>query len=47
VAWLCGVLLVTAASAAADPVTVRFPEGTTHGFLVLRSLRARRSPRAS
>ena len=37
-AWLCGVLLVTAASAAADPVTVRFPEGTTHGFLVLRSL---------
>jgi hypothetical protein len=25
-------------SAVADPVTVRFPEGTTHGFLVLRSL---------
>jgi hypothetical protein len=26
------------APAAADPVTVRFPEGTTHGFLILRSL---------
>jgi hypothetical protein len=26
------------ALAAADPVTVRFPEGTTHGFLILRSL---------
>jgi len=37
-AWSCGVLLIAAASAAADPVTVRFPEGTTHGFLVLRSL---------
>ena len=24
--------------AAAHPVTVRFPEGTTHGFLILRSL---------
>jgi hypothetical protein len=38
VRWLSGVLLVAAQSAAADPVTVRFPEGTTHGFLVLRSL---------
>jgi hypothetical protein len=25
-------------AAAADPVTVRFPEGETHGFLILRSL---------
>ena len=32
-------MVITMASAAADPVTVRFPEGTTHGFLVLRSLR--------
>jgi len=31
-------VLIATASAAADPVTVRFPEGTTHGFLVLRSL---------
>jgi len=31
-------VLIAMASAAADPVTVRFPEGTTHGFLVLRSL---------
>jgi hypothetical protein len=29
--------LIGLTSAAADPVTVRFPEGTTHGFLVLRS----------
>jgi hypothetical protein len=38
VAWLCGLLLSAAVGAAADPVTVRFPEGTTRGFLVLRSL---------
>ncbi len=31
-------MLIATAGAAADPVTVRFPEGTTHGFLVLRSL---------
>ena len=36
-ASLCGLLFATA-SAVADPVTVRFPEGTTHGFLVLRAL---------
>jgi hypothetical protein len=30
--------LLSLASAAAEPVAVRFPEGTTHGFLVLRSL---------
>src|SRR5262249_17927209 len=29
--------LLIVALAAADPVTVRFPEGTTHGFLILRS----------
>jgi hypothetical protein len=39
-AWFCGALLLAAANAVADPVTVRFPEGTTHGFLVLRSLGA-------
>ena len=31
-------VLIAMASAAADPVTVRSPEGTTHGFLLLRSL---------
>jgi hypothetical protein len=31
-------VLIAMAGAAADPVTVRFLEGTTHGFLVLRSL---------
>ena len=31
-------LLALGTSAAADPVTVRVPEGTTHGFLILRSL---------
>jgi hypothetical protein len=30
--------LLAPARAAADPVRVRFPEGTTHGFLVLKSL---------
>ena len=35
-AWSLLVILV--AAAAADPVTVRYPEGETHGFLVLRSL---------
>lgn len=29
--------MLTVASVAADPVTVRFPEDTTHGFLLLRS----------
>ena len=33
------ILALIAAGAAADPVTVRFPDGTTHGFLVLRSLK--------
>ena len=37
---LLGSLLFLAASAVADPVTVRFPEGTTHGFLVLRSVQS-------
>ena len=32
------VLVLIAAAARGDPVTVRFPEGTTHGFLILRSL---------
>src|SRR5215510_9350038 len=32
-------LLLIAATVAGDPVTVRFPEGTTHGFLILRSLK--------
>jgi hypothetical protein len=31
----------TVAAAAADPVAVRYPEGETHGFLVLRSLQGR------
>ncbi len=31
-------LLALVTSAAPDPVTVRFPEGTTHGFLILKSL---------
>jgi len=31
-------LVLIAAAAAGEPVTVRFPEGTTHGFLILRSL---------
>ena len=35
-AW--SLLVITVAAAAADPVTVRYPEGETHGFLVLRSL---------
>ena len=30
--------MITVANVAANPVTVRFPEGTTHGFLLLRSL---------
>jgi hypothetical protein len=30
--------LLAPPGAAADPVRVRFPEGTTHGFLVLKSL---------
>lgn len=33
------ILALIAASAAADPVTIHFPDGTTHGFLVLRSLK--------
>ena len=37
-AWLGGAALLATVSAAADPVKVRFPEGTTHGFLVLRSM---------
>ena len=37
-AWLCAAALLATVSAAADPVKVRFPEGTTHGFLVLRSM---------
>ena len=32
------VLVLIAAAARGDPGTVRFPEGTTHGFLILRSL---------
>jgi len=32
------VLVLIAAAARGDPVTARFPEGTTHGFLILRSL---------
>ena len=30
-------LVVGAAGAAADPVTVRYPQGTSHGFLLLRT----------
>jgi hypothetical protein len=30
--------MIAVASVAADPVTARFPEGTTRGFLLLRSL---------
>ena len=30
-------LMLIAVAADGDPVTVRFPEGTTHGFLILRS----------
>ncbi|MGH7306938.1 MAG: hypothetical protein ACRELZ_27000 [Candidatus Rokuibacteriota bacterium] len=37
-ASVSALVLVALAGAGADPVTVRFPEGTTHGFLVLRSL---------
>ena len=31
-------LMLIAVAADGDPVTVRFPEGITHGFLILRSL---------
>ena len=37
-AWLGVATLLATLSADADPVKVRFPEGTTHGFLVLRSM---------
>ncbi len=36
--WVWSLIVITMTAAAADPVTVRFPEGETHGFLVLRSL---------
>jgi hypothetical protein len=38
VLWVWSLIVITMTAAAADPVTVRFPEGETHGFLVLRSL---------
>ena len=36
--WVWSLIVITMTAAAADPVTVRFPEGETHGFLILRSL---------
>jgi len=38
VLWVWSLIVITMTAAAADPVTVRFPEGETHGFLILRSL---------
>jgi hypothetical protein len=38
VLWVWSLIVITMMAAAADPVTVRFPEGETHGFLILRSL---------
>jgi hypothetical protein len=38
VLWVWSLIAITVTAAAADPVTVRYPEGETHGFLSLRSL---------
>jgi hypothetical protein len=38
VIWVWSLIVITMTAAAADPVTVRFPEGETHGLLILRSL---------
>jgi hypothetical protein len=36
--WLLVAILLQSAPLSAEPIRVRYPEGTTHGFLALRTL---------
>jgi hypothetical protein len=36
--WLFVAILLQRDPLSAEPITVRYPEGTTHGFLALRTL---------